>query len=420
VLHERAARTPNARPLLQGGDESRIAALLAQRAESYLEAHEIIDASGNEDAVLRAALRAIETCYRERTVPVALGARTYRVRFAPIETLVDRVADLSPRVSRVLCVTDAHARKAPGVHSTLAALSDDEPVVFDGVGDREKNLSAASRVWDRAIDLALDRQGVLCSIGGGVVSDITGFAAATLLRGVRWVSAPTTVLAMADASIGGKTGVDHPRAKNLIGAIHQPSAVVCDTRTLETLSLRERRSGIAEIVKIAAIADRALFERIEKHARALADGQLAAIDAVIADAVRVKARLVAADEHEEGVRIGLNFGHTLGHAIEQAMDFTLTHGTCVALGMRAAMRLATSEGQDPEVEQRITALLDALGLERRCPVPLDRTKVEAALTRDKKRSHGAIRWVFCDSIGSFVTRTLPIERAFDALAAIAP
>ncbi|MFO0561533.1 MAG: bifunctional shikimate kinase/3-dehydroquinate synthase [Polyangiales bacterium] len=420
VLYERVARAPDERPLLQGGDESRVAALLAQRAECYLEAHEIIDASGDEQSVLRAALAAIEACARERVVPVALGARTYRVRFAPIETLADGVAALSPRVSSALCVTDANAREAPGVRATLSALSDDEPVVFDGVGDREKNLSAASRVWDRGIDLALDRRGVLCSIGGGVVSDITGFAAATLLRGVRFVSAPTTVLAMADASVGGKTGVDHPRAKNLIGAIHQPSLVVCDTRTLETLSLRERRSGIAEIAKIAAIADGALFESVERRASALRDGDLLAIDAVIADAVRAKARIVAADEREEAARVSLNFGHTLGHAIEHAVDFALAHGECVALGMRAAARLATSEGHDPMIEQRITALLDALGFDRRCPLPLDRAKVEAALARDKKRDREGIRWVFCDSIGSFVTRTLPFERAIDALATIAP
>lgn len=416
VLYERVARAPDERPLLQGGDESRVAALLAQRGDAYLEAHEIIDAASDEEGVLRAALRAIDDAVRERTIAVGLGARTYRVRFAPMATLASRMAPLAP--SQTLCVTDRNAREAPGVRAAIDALGAHEPVVFEGVGDREKNLDAASQVWDRAIEAGLDRRAALCSIGGGVVSDVTGFAAATLLRGVRFASAPTTVLAMADASVGGKTGVDHPRAKNLIGAIHQPSLVLCDTHTIETLSLRERRSGIAEIAKIAAVANAELFAKVEHNAPALAKGELSAIDAVIADAVRTKARIVAEDEREEGARVCLNFGHTLGHAIEHSVRYALTHGECVALGMRAASRIASLSGANEAVERRLNALLDALGFERRCPLALDRAAIEQALGRDKKRDATGVRWVLCEQIGSFATRTTEREIAQQALASI--
>ncbi len=419
VLYARVQRQPGERPLLQGGDESRVAALLAQRGDAYLEAHEVIDGSGDEASTVAAALAAIDAITRERVVPVALGARTYRVRFASIDSLAHRVRSLQPAPSAALCVTDQNAREAPGVRAAINEASPRQAVVFEGVGDREKTLASAARVWDEAIDAGLDRRSILCAVGGGVVSDLCGFAAATLLRGVRFVSAPTTVLAMADASVGGKTGVDHPRAKNLIGAVHQPSMVLCDTRTLETLSLRERRSGVAEIAKIAAIADRRLFEALERDAAALGRGALGAIDAVIADSVRNKARIVAEDEREEGARVSLNFGHTLGHAIEHSSGYALTHGESVALGMRAAAALGTALGLDASIEQRICSLLDALGFDRRCPMPIARDELERALRGDKKRDGADVRWVLCTGVGSFETRRVSVERSLEAFAAIA-
>lgn len=416
-LYERIAREPDERPLLQGGDKSRVAALLAQRGESYLEAHAVIDGAGDREAVERRAIEALRRVFDERVVPVALGARTYRVRFAPIERATDELRALEPTQSMV--VSDRNASEAPGARAWIASI-DRSPVLLEGVGDREKNLASAERVWSAALDRAMDRRSVLVAVGGGVVSDLTGFCAATLLRGVRFVSAPTTVLAMADASVGGKTGIDHSRGKNLIGSIHQPSAVLCDTRTLETLSLRERRSGIAEIAKIAAIADEALFDKVESLADELARGEIAAIDAVIADAVRAKARIVAEDEREEGARISLNFGHTVGHAIEHQSGYALTHGECVALGMRAASALATAHGAPVAVQQRIDALLDRLGFDRRCPVAIDTDAAARAARGDKKRVGSSIRWVFCERIGSFEPRALPLDSLDRALRTVAP
>lgn len=416
-LYQRIAREPDERPLLQGGDESRVAALLAQRGESYLEAHELIDGAADRDEVARRALEAVARIERERVVAVALGARTYRVRFAPVERLREELDALAP--TQAMVVSDRNASAAPGVREWIPTV-DRDPVLLEGAGDREKNLASADRVWSAALEREMDRRSVLVAVGGGVVSDLTGFCAATLLRGVRFVSAPTTVLAMADASVGGKTGVDHPRGKNLIGAIHQPSAVLCDTRSLETLSLRERRSGIAEIAKIAAIADEALFAKVEALADELARGQIAAIDAVIADAVRAKARIVAEDEREEGARISLNFGHTVGHAIEHQSGYALTHGECVALGMRAACALATEHGAPVAVQQRIDALLDRLGFDRRCPIAIDPQAAARAARGDKKRVGGSIRWVFCGQIGSFEPRALPLDSLDRALRTVAP
>jgi shikimate kinase/3-dehydroquinate synthase len=417
-LFSRIAREPESRPLLQGADESRVAALIAQRGSAYLEAHARIDSAGSPETVLARALDALDVLERERVVAVGLGERTYTVRFAALDSLADRAAALSPAPSATLVATDRNVLGAPGVSTAIHALSPRATVVYDGHGDHEKTVQGVSRLWDAALGAALDRRAVLCAIGGGAVSDLTGFAASTLLRGVRFITAPTTVLSMADASVGGKTGVDHALGKNLIGSFHQPSLVLCDTRTLETLPLSERRSGLAEVAKIAAIADEGLFSAIESDAAALARGDIAAIDRWLPDAVRVKARVVAEDEREEGGRAALNFGHTLGHAIESASGYSLAHGHCVALGMRAAARIATARGASPHVSERIEALLDRLELPQSLPAALDRAAVKDALGRDKKRADNSLRFVLCHKIGSFELSAVPLDAAMDALATL--
>lgn len=415
TLYERIASEPDARPLLRQGGLARLESLLAQRREAYAEAHACVDAEGLMEDVLARILEALREVDRERIVPVALGSRTYAVRFASLASFADRVRALEPSPSSAMVVTDANAVEAPGVRSAIEAISPRSTVTLAGVGDAEKHLPTAARLWDAAIDAECDRRSVLCAIGGGVVSDVTGFVAATLLRGVRYASAPTTVLSIADASVGGKTAIDHRRAKNLIGAFHQPSLVLCDTRTLETLPDVERRSGLAEVVKVAAIADAALFAALERDAEALRCVQLPAIDRCLPAAVRAKARIVTEDEREDGARTALNFGHTLGHAIEQGADYALPHGYCVALGMRAAVRLGAAQGLDPQVGARIEALLDALDLPKRCPTPLDRSKVEAALARDKKRAAERVRFVLCPAIGASVVAELPMTHVLEAL-----
>jgi shikimate kinase/3-dehydroquinate synthase len=407
---ERARREQGSRPLLQEADEARVRSLLAGRAEGYLEAHAVIDGGGEPERVAREALEALSRVERERTTVVPLGARTYRVEFGSIETLGARVRALGP--SGALGVTDARVREAPGVRAALEGTGLAGTVCFAGRGDAEKDLAGATRVWDAAIEAGIDRRGVLVAVGGGAISDVAGFAAATLLRGVRFAIAPTTVLAMADASVGGKTAVDHPRGKNLIGAFHQPSFVLCDVDTLGTLSMRERRAGLAEVVKIALVADAPLLEQLESHADALGAGALDPLRELLPHAVAAKARIVALDEREEGARACLNFGHTLGHAIEHAAGYALPHGECVALGMRCALGLGVSMGVgDPALLGRVEALLDRLGLPGRAPDGLDRTELERALRRDKKGSGESVRFVFCPEPGRFELRAVSWERA---------
>ncbi len=418
TLFERVAREPDARPLLHGADEARVEALLAQRRDAYLEAHAIVDAHGAPEAVLSRALQAIDECERERTVVVGLGARTYRVSFAGLDTLAPRVRALGP--SATIAVTDENVLRAPGVASAMAAIAPAGTVRFRGEGDLEKTLEGASRVWDEALSVGVDRRAVIVAVGGGAVSDLAGFAAANLLRGVRFVAAPTTVLSIADASVGGKTAVDHPRGKNLVGAFHQPSLVLCDVRALETLSLRERRSGLAEVVKVAAIADAGLLDTLERLAEPLSRGDLDALSTVLPDAVRAKARVVAEDEREDGARASLNFGHTLGHAIEHGAGYALPHGECVALGMRCALALGAQLGlpDADAIALRINGLLDRLGLPSALPPALDRASLEAALTRDKKRDGDGVRFVLCTRPGAFESRRVPWASALASISAL--
>ncbi|MDP3276786.1 MAG: 3-dehydroquinate synthase [Deltaproteobacteria bacterium] len=413
TLFARVCAEPNTRPLLQGPSEERVAALVAQRAEAYAECHATIHATGPLEEIVHAIEQALAQCEREDVVAVPLGSRTYRVHFAPIATLARRVASLSRAPSSVLAVTDRNVLAAPGVLGAIHSLTANEPVVLRGDGDEEKNLSTLSGIWDAALATEFDRHAVLAAIGGGVVTDLTGFAAATLLRGVRYVSAPTTVLAMADASVGGKTAIDHPLGKNLIGSFCQPSLVLCDVQTLATLSARERVAGLAEVAKIAAIGDAVLLDALEAQAERLRAGDPDALREVLVRAVGCKTRFVAQDEHESGIRAALNFGHTLGHAIELASGFSLLHGEAVALGMRAALGWGVRCGvTSPALQQRLDSLLTALGLPAHVPGGLDRAKIEAAIRRDKKRTTGEMTVILCDAPGSFCAHRCSFETLF--------
>jgi 3-dehydroquinate synthase len=238
---------------------------------------------------------------------------------------------------------------------------------------------------------------VVVALGGGVTGDLAGFAAATWLRGVRVVHAPTTLLAMVDSAIGGKTGLDLD-GKNLVGAFHAPSGVVADLAWLTTLPARERRCGLAEAWKTAALAGEAQVERLEALARRPDDPD--ALLAVVLDCARHKAAVVARDEREAGERASLNLGHTLGHALEAWAGGQLLHGEAVAIGVAFAVRLARATGRlAPEVEDRLGALGRALGLELGLPAGATLEALRPWLARDKKARGGAVRWVLPTGLG---------------------
>lgn len=337
-----------------------------------------------------------------------------RVRFDPggLDRLGAFVARASG-ASQAVIVTDRHvaALYLPRTRRSLRAAGVRADAVILPAGEHTKRLAVVERLWQAFARAPLGRRDVVIALGGGVVGDVAGFAAATWLRGVPWIAVPTTVLAQADSSVGGKTAIDLPAGKNLSGSFHQPVGVLVDVETLATLPVRQRRAGLAEIVKMGMAVDAALFRWCERRSGALAAGDPEALATAVARALRAKARVVLADERErdQGPRTALNYGHTFGHALEAACGYRgVLHGEAVALGMRVAARLSESQaGLAASSRARQDALLDRLGLSRRMPkVPLAR--VIAAMRHDKKRARNGVRWVLTPRIGhASVPRLIP-------------
>jgi 3-dehydroquinate synthase len=277
-------------------------------------------------------------------------------------------------------------------------------------GDATKNLRQVERLYDELLRRGADRHSVLVALGGGMVGDLTGFTAATYLRGIPFVQVPTSLLAMIDASVGGKTGVNLPQGKNLVGSFHQPRLVVADAATLRSLPKRELSAGFAEIVKHAAIWDAALFRELERDAEALLRLESARLLRVIERNVRIKASVVARDERESGLRMLLNFGHTLAHAVEALQRYrNLLHGEAVAIGMVYAARRSEALGHAPAgTADRIEALCERFDLPTRVP-PRPRSAYLEALRGDKKKRDAHIRFVVLEGIGR--ARTVPLTPA---------
>jgi 3-dehydroquinate synthase len=267
-------------------------------------------------------------------------------------------------------------------------------------GEEYKTWQTLDLVFELLLKARLGRSGVIVALGGGVVGDIAGFAASAYQRGIAHLQVPTTLLAQVDSSVGGKTAINHALGKNMIGAFHQPIAVVADTSTLATLRQREYAAGLAEIVKYGAIFDAAFLDWIEAHERALVAREAEALAHAILRSCEIKADIVARDERESGTRALLNFGHTFGHAIESASGYgKLLHGEAVAIGMTMAARFSARLGRVPAaVPERLTRLLERLGLPVRAPRIAVDTWLEY-MGRDKKNEDGGITLILLDAIG---------------------
>lgn len=337
-------------------------------------------------------------------VPLPHG-RGYPVHFDGLEAAPARLHDAGLEGTRALVVTDetvgplylgrlADALEGAGWHLETATVP---------AGESTKSVAEWSRLLDWALGLGIDRQTPLLALGGGVVGDLAGFVAASLLRGLPLIHLPTTTISQVDSAIGGKTGINHDAGKNLVGAFHQPRFVLADPSVLETLPEREYRSGLAEAVKHALISDAGLAARIEAEWDALAGRDLEVVAPLVRDAAAVKAHVVAEDEFEAGRRALLNFGHTFGHALEREAGYgVLTHGEAVAVGMRAALHLSAS--------LRLGRVADALGpfedadaLVRRLAPPVPVLEVDAllaAMRTDKKRTAGGLRFVVLEDVGA--------------------
>ena len=271
-------------------------------------------------------------------------------------------------------------------------------------GEQYKTVETWQGILDRLVAMQARRDSNLVALGGGVVGDITGFAAASYMRGIRFLQSPTTLLAQVDASVGGKTGVNHARGKNLIGAFHQPATVVIDSATLDTLPPREFNAGLAEVVKYGAICDAPFFDWLEENAAAIVERDESAIDTLVERSVRNKADIVRQDEKEAGIRALLNLGHSFGHALESETAYRrFLHGEAVAIGMVTAARLSERRGLCPEGSaQRLERLLSRFDLPVAIPGDLDVDALAAALSLDKKAVASGLRLVLLKAIGDAV------------------
>lgn len=291
---------------------------------------------------------------------------------------------------RIIAITDRNVRRLHG------RLLDGLDVVEMGTGEGIKTLETVSRIYDELLALEAHRSSFIVGLGGGIVCDVAGFAASTYMRGVGFGFVPTTLLAQVDASIGGKNGVNLRGYKNIVGLIRQPGFCLCDFDLLKTLPEQEMRNGFAEIVKSAAIGDGGLFSFLEGNWEKAFSLEQSAIEKAVHDSIQVKMRIVMADEAESGERMKLNFGHTLGHAIEKAASFP--HGAAISIGMVAAARLSVEKaGLEKKDAGRLLALLEGIGL----PVKLeaDAAMVLDAIRKDKKRSGRKIRMALLEEIG---------------------
>ena len=414
----RRALAQGARPLLAGPHpEQRVAELLGLRATGYAEAHARISCEAAPEAV---AERARQIWARDE-VAVAAGETSYGVQIGR-DLASGRIGALVAHSPVCVLVSDrtVSALHAAPVEAAIRAAGPRLIRVDLEPGEAHKNIASVDGIWRAALAGGADRQSVFVALGGGVVTDMTGFAASTWMRGVRWVAIPTTLLAMVDASVGGKTGVDLESAKNAVGAFWQPNAVLCDVHFLGTEPARGFISALAEVVKTALIGDPEMFTLMEANAERIAARDPDLTAELVRRSVRVKARIVSFDERETGLRATLNLGHTVGHALEAQAGYTaLSHGEAVSLGLVAALRLGVALGHTPrELSERTLDLLRRLGL----PATLAGQPLAAAarlIGHDKKRAGSAVRFVLARGLGQVDTLPLPLDELRTRVLALA-
>ncbi|MEI2693292.1 MAG: 3-dehydroquinate synthase [Anaerolineae bacterium] len=398
VILQRLERADD-RPLLAGPDRrARVEALLAQRAVAYATIPHHIDTAGLavEQVVERVIRLARQMGSGPVRIPVAYPGGSYELLIGDGalgglgQAMVD--AGLQPGRCAVVSQPAIAAAHAGRLGEGLAEAGFDPVLVKMPDGEAHKTLAAVAALYEAFVAAGLDRRSPVIALGGGVVGDVAGFAAATYLRGLPFVQAPTSLLAMVDASVGGKTGVDLPQGKNLVGAFKQPALVVIDPETLATLPSDEFRSGLAEVVKAGMIGDPGLFEVMEGRG-------LLSLHDLIGRAVRVKVAVVTEDPFESGRRAALNLGHTFGHAFETLSGYRLRHGEAVSIGLVAATRLAARlDLCEPALVERVESALARLGLPVRAP-GFAPEQVLAAMGTDKKRAGGRLRFVLPRAIG---------------------
>ena len=356
-------------------------------------------------------------------IRVELGARGYDILVG--SGLMDDAAQHLARViaeKRVFVVTDENLARThwPRLERALAEAGIDRPHIVLPPGEHTKSFAQLERLLDSLLAHKPERRSILVALGGGVIGDLVGLAASLLLRGVDFVQIPTTLLAQVDSAVGGKTGIDTRHGKNLVGSFHQPRLVLADLDALATLPARELHAGYAEVVKYGLIDDAAFFAWLEANGAAVLSGDRTAQAHAVVTSLKAKARIVAADEREGGVRALLNLGHTFGHAIEAALSFdSLLHGEAVGLGLGLAFDLSVRLGLCPASDAgRVRAHLAQTGLPTRIPQGLPAGRLIELMGQDKKVAGGRITFILARGIGqSFVAREVPLASVREALVA---
>ncbi len=354
------------------------------------------------------------------TVTVPLLANAYDILIGP-GILAELEGDLKEKflAPRYIIITDSNVEKYLGTDllNLLRQARIQVDLLAFAAGEKSKNIATVIDLARRMVALGADRQTAILALGGGVAGDIAAFLASIYMRGIPLIQIPTTLLAQVDSSVGGKTGVDLPEGKNLIGTFYQPRRVYADIRALTTLPQAEVRNGLAEVVKYGMIKSPELFEFLEKNGQGILDLEPRATAHVVFSSCSIKAEVVAADEREGNLRRILNFGHTVGHAVEAAALYQIPHGEAVAIGMVVASRISVAKGLMPRGDlERLVSLLEGLNLPRKIPQDLHTEKLIGLLQHDKKAKAGRISFVLCKGIGqTFITDEVSKEELASAI-----
>lgn len=383
TLITRLASDTNKRPLLAGDLREKLSTLLLKRSEHYSSFHNLVDVDNKseEDVAFQ--------------VQVMIG-RHHLSAMGEYDVIVGQLSELenlSP--NNTFLVTDENVAKHH-LDSIKQAIGSSVKTLVIPAGEEYKNLESISRLWQSFLDNGLDRKSTVIAMGGGVICDMTGFAASTYMRGIDWVAVPTTLLAMVDASIGGKTGFDLREGKNLIGSFHPPKLVLADPSLLLTLPKRELISGMAEVVKHGVISDPDLFQLCERNIDWVMDN----LEDVVKRAMAVKIKTIESDPYEQGLRASLNYGHTVGHAVELVSRFHLSHGEAISNGMVVEAKYAEKIGlASTGLADVIGGTLSSLGLPVEIPKDMPRDEIIRVMRVDKKKSAKAIRFALPAEIG---------------------
>jgi shikimate kinase / 3-dehydroquinate synthase len=405
VILKRTGGNAGTRPMLAGDDAlARIQELQTARAEYYNQADYSVDTSVQSiHDVTQEILTLVQD--KRRTIRVDLGSKSYDIVIGP--SMLGQIGPMMKTfklTKRTLVVTNPGLRKLYGdvVKTSLQAAGFEPTIIEVPDGEAQKSLEWASTLYDAMLAHRMDRQSPVIALGGGVIGDLTGFVAATYMRGIPFIQVPTSLLAQVDASVGGKVAVDHPRGKNLIGAFYQPKLVLISLNALHSLSDRELRAGMAEVIKYGMIADADFFDYLDQHLSLILNRDVDALAHIVARSCEIKAEVVAGDEREQGRRAILNFGHTIGHAVETHTG--LLHGEAIATGMIYAARIAERMNLlGRRSVTQLTQLIERAGL----PIHqegLDVDAIMATMMHDKKTVGGHLHFILPNRIGEVEIR----------------